>query len=117
MELNPFFKNNTFNFKNKTLLQSKILEKLKDDGIVILTNFCDLKTQNNIKTEFNSLVLDKPKWIKILEKESGHTIHYSPLVKYVKKDKKYCKISSTIFKEKFLKLLLSKYLNRSICEK
>ncbi len=113
MELNPLFKNNTFNFKNKTLLQSKILEKLRDDGIVILTNFCDLKTQNNIKTEFNSLLLDKPKWTKIQERPAGHVIHYSPLVKYLKKDKQNCKISSTIFKDKFLKLLLSKYLNRS----
>lgn len=113
MELNPFFKNNTFNFKDKTISESKILEKLNNEGLIILTNFCDKEKQNNIKAEFNSLLLEKPKWTKILKKESGHVIHYSPLVKYLKKDKKNCKISSTIFKEKFLKILLSKYLNRS----
>ncbi len=114
MEQNSFFKENTFNFKDKNVKRNEINEKLKNDGIVILTNFCDLNKQKDIKAEFNSMFLKMPQWAKKISKDSGYTIHYSPLVKYLNKSTKYCKISSTVFKDKTLNKLRSKYLNNSV---
>lgn len=113
MEQNSFFKENTFDFNNKKIDRNIINEKLENDGIVILTNFCDVNKQNHIRSEFNSMYKQMPKWAKLISKNSGYTIHYSPLVRYINKATKYCKISSTVFKEKILNNLRSKYLNNS----
>ena len=112
MELNPFFEDCTFDLK-KEISEKKIVDKLNLNGIIILKNFCGQTNLQDIQTEFNSVLLETPEWAKIPSKKIGKIIHFSPLVKFLKKDKKHCKTTSKIFKNRFINSLISKYLRKS----
>ena len=113
MNKNPFFAKNTFNYNDHYDNSKNLVDTLKKDGILILTNFCDKKKCNDLKNEFKKVESKKVPWANYIQSDFGSAIHYAPVNNYFDKANNSCNKLTNIFQEDLIKSLIKNYLNKS----
>ena len=113
MNRNPFFKKNTYKYNDSLSNYSKLINTLRQDGILIFPNFCNKKECNFLKKEFHKMESKKVPWAKYTKDKFGSVVHYAPINHYLDKQKDFCKNLTDVFQEEIIKFLIESYLNRT----